>query len=95
MILISVQRPFKEMHRNRMELFDEGFIIFFMYHIFCFTDFVPEQATKNIVGYSAITCMLAHMLYFYILLAYFYVRKKTKSCRRRYALKKAKKQAAL
>jgi hypothetical protein len=39
--------------------------------------------------------MLSHMLYFYILLASFFIRKKIKSCRRRYAYKIAKKQAAL
>ena len=58
-----------------MELFDEVFTLFYMYHLLCFTDFVPEQSTQNIIGYSAITTMFSHMLYFYIVLSYFFIKR--------------------
>ena len=52
-------------------MLDEAFIVFFMYHILCFTEFVPEESTKNIMGYSAMACMLLHLVCFYCVLAYF------------------------
>ena len=41
-ILIGFKSPFKEANLNRAELQNEAFIIFFMYHIICFTEFVPD-----------------------------------------------------
>ena len=38
--------------RRRSEYFSEVAIIFLMYHVFCFTDFVPEVETRFLVGYS-------------------------------------------
>ena len=91
--LLGYQRPFKEVSQNRAALSDEVFIMFYMYHIFCFTEFVPDEATQNGVGYSAITCMLLQMLCFYVVHAFLSTKRLTKYFRRKYALKSAKKQA--
>ena len=82
-ILIGLKRPFKERSRNRAELFDEMFILFFMYHIFCFTEFVPDVNTQYYIGYSAISLMLLHLLIFYVVLAYTTLKKLIRKCRRR------------
>ena len=87
-ILIGNTLPFKKANRNRSELFYESYIIFFMYHILCFTDFVPEEGIKNYVGYSAITCLLLHCLCFYVGLLYFTIRGLTRRCKRKIFIKK-------
>lgn len=89
MTLIGYMRPFKEVNRNRVELFDEAFILFFMYHIFCFTDFVPNLSTRRFLGYSAISWMLFYMLSLYSFLVYSTIKGLIKQCRLYSALKTA------
>ena len=94
-MLIGYKSPFKEASRNTAQLVYESYIVFFVYHILCFTDFVIDTTTKNYVGYSAITCLALHILYFYIAVLYFAVKGLIRSCRRSNSKKKAKEKAQL
>ena len=69
-VLIGYKKPFREVNRNRAALSDEGYIIFFMYHIICLTEFVPDENTRNGIGYSAVTIVLLHLFVFYTVLTY-------------------------
>ena len=82
-VLIGYKKPFTLTKQNRAALFNEVYIIFFMYQIFCLTEFVPDESTRTGVGYSAITFVLLHLLYNYIMLTYSAVRGLIRSCRRR------------
>ncbi len=60
-MLLSLRRPFKSPSRNRVEILEECAIMVTMYHIFCFTEFVPEPIVKHYIGYSLVACTLLHL----------------------------------
>jgi hypothetical protein len=62
LIFIELQRPFKTKARNRLELFNEVFIIIIMYHFFIFTDFVPDSMAKYKMGYSCCVLLLVNIV---------------------------------
>ena len=74
-ILIGYKRPFTEVNRNKAALLDEVYIIFFMYHILCLTEFVPDENTRNGIGYSAISFVLLHLVCSYCVIIYFTVKR--------------------
>lgn len=65
MILIGVQKPFK--HSNVAEMGHEVVIILIMYHMFCFTEFVPDPKVRSWIGYSVILITALHLFVFYFL----------------------------
>ena len=56
-IVIGYNKPFKSSSRNKVEMFEEAGIIVIMYHIICFTDWVPDLEVRHNLGYSLIGCM--------------------------------------
>ena len=70
---------------------DEVVIILIMYHCFCFTDFVPDPKTRHQVGYSLILCILLHLLVFYLITFYHYLRGQIRGCRVSIAKSRARK----
>ena len=63
-MLLALRRPFKSAIRNRVELAEECAIMISMYHLFCFTEFIPDPLVKHYIGYSLIVCMILHLLTF-------------------------------
>ena len=88
--LIGSQRPFISKNRNRAEILQEIVIICIMYHVLCFTDFVPDPALRNLVGYSLISCTLLHLFVYFGLELYFFVKRMVRRCKISRALSKAR-----
>ena len=53
-IYLTYFEPMESSFANRMEIFNECTCIFLMYHIMCFSDFVPQASTRSAIGVSFI-----------------------------------------
>jgi hypothetical protein len=51
--LISV-RPFEDSMLNKLEIFNEHCVLGSVYHMYAYTEYVPEVETQYKVGYSMI-----------------------------------------
>ena len=63
MILIAYKPPFRSPSENRVEILSELGIQIALYHILCFTDWVPDLELRHKCGYSVIVFLL---LYFFV-----------------------------
>ena len=54
LIFVGMVRPMETKKANKSEMFNECFVIFLMYHIVCFFDFVPDATVRYNVGTSCI-----------------------------------------
>ena len=53
-VLVGYVPPFKDKKMNTMELVNEAFILLITYHLYTFTDFMPDVQTRELVGKSLI-----------------------------------------
>jgi hypothetical protein len=54
--------PMKEITKNRMQLFNEFFIVIFAYHLLPLTEFMTDlEVRNNFVGKSMIVCTLFNL----------------------------------
>ena len=90
-ILIGLKRPFKTKSRNRIELLEEVNIIVISYHLFCFTEWLPDKKIQHTIGYSIITLIVGQVLIFVIIHAVMSIRSQIKACRNKFLIKKAAK----
>ena len=67
-LLIALQKPFKG--SNLVEMGHEIVIILIMYHMFCFTEFVPDPEVRHIIGYSVVFITFLHLMVFYTMAIY-------------------------
>ena len=67
-ILVGFLTPFREPKLNRLETVNEVFLMFLMYHFFCFTDFIGSAQTRELVGFSVIVTLLGFLAVFFIYL---------------------------
>jgi len=51
-ILVGQNNPFKTKKQHSMFLMNEFLTMMSLYHIICFTEFIPEVETKFMLGYS-------------------------------------------
>ena len=66
-IFLTYFEPMESRFTNRMEVFNECTCIVLMYHIMCFSDFVPNPATRSSIGISFIVTIFSNVfvhLYF-------------------------------
>jgi len=66
-IILGHVKPFKEPSKNRMEMLNEAMIMFTMYPMMVFTDFVPDILVTFNVGYfvcGLITAFIAVYIFF-------------------------------
>jgi len=49
--------PFELRRKNELELFNEVTVMFALYHLICFSDFVPDPSMRFSIGYSICTIM--------------------------------------
>jgi len=61
-IIIGRIRPFKETVRHNFEFFNEVIIMLVMYHIICFTPFVPDLEVRFRLGYLVCLVVAVHLL---------------------------------
>ena len=65
-----------------------------MYHVFCFTEFISDPIVKHYIGYSLITSISLHLLFFLGAIAYLNSRKKIRTLTIVYYKRQAKKAAS-
>lgn len=53
--------PMVTISENRMQLFNEFFVVIFSYHLFPLTDFMTDLETRNLVGKSLIVITLFNL----------------------------------
>ena len=53
-ILIGYIKPYNQQRLNETEMLNEVVTVFIMYHIFCFTDWVPDANVKYELGFSCL-----------------------------------------
>ena len=53
--------PMVTLSENRMQLFNEFFVVIFSYHLFPLTDFMTDLETRNLVGKSLIVITLFNL----------------------------------
>ena len=93
-ILVGVQRPFEKNTKNVTIVLEEATIIVIMYHIFCFTDWLPNLEVRHNLGYSVISCIMIHLFVFLIVTFATKIRSYIRKLRRKKYIKEARKQAA-
>lgn len=81
-VIIAVRKPFKE--ANWFELAHEVVIVLISYHVFCFTEFVPDPQIRYYVGYSVILVTVTHLTVFYSVTIYGWIKAAIRSCKLTY-----------
>ena len=62
MIIVSgYTEPMTEISAGRLELLNEVFVLFITYHLYQFTDFMPDLAVRDVVGKSIIYTTFANV----------------------------------
>ena len=52
--MVGLFKPYEIRRDNKMELINEIICIVIMYHIFCFTDYIPDPQIKYNLGFSVL-----------------------------------------
>ena len=69
MIILGRVGPFVEKRKTSFELFSEVSLMLVMYHMICFTPFVPDVQVRFYLGYSVCAVICFHLLISFGLLA--------------------------
>ena len=62
-IVVGTADPYESRSRRFRELLNEFAIMTAVYHVMCFTPFVPDIDTRTYIGYSFIMLILTHTLF--------------------------------
>jgi len=90
-VLLALREPFKSSKRHKAEILEECMTMVTMYHVFCFTEFISDPVVKHYIGYSLITSISVHLLFFLGAIAYLDSRKKVRSLTIKYYKRQSKK----
>jgi len=52
LIYIIATRPYKLRFSNNYEIANEIMVGFCLYHLYCFTDYIPTESLRNDIGWS-------------------------------------------
>jgi len=55
-------KPFERHSQYVIETINEVTVIMIIYHVFCFTEFVPDPKTRHTVGWSLIVTITCNLL---------------------------------
>ena len=91
-MLLALRRPFKSVSRNKVELAEECAIMISMYHLFCFTEYIPDPLVKHYVGYSLIVCIILHLLIFLLGISIFSTKRGIRTCKTAIYKRRARKE---
>ena len=61
LILIGYTHPFALKRHNYSEMMNEVSTLLIMYHIFCFTDWIPDPALQYNIGFSCLVFNFANL----------------------------------
>ena len=61
LIIVGQTWPLETKTGNKMEFFNETMIMFVMYIMICFTDFMPDREVRNILGYLCMVVVGSHI----------------------------------
>ena len=61
-MFVGLAKPLKTEAMNYMEILNEILTLLIMYHIFCFTDFVPDPEVRYALGYTCLAFNFNHLL---------------------------------
>ena len=61
MTVTGLAEPMTVISENRMQLFNESFVLLLSYHLLPLTDFVTNIETRNVVGKSLIAMTLSNL----------------------------------
>jgi len=61
-ILLGRVAPFKNRFSNHYEMFSETIVMMVMYHLVCFTPFVPDLEVRFMLGYTVSAVICLHLL---------------------------------
>ena len=89
-ILLLYIKPYTTKGQNLMETINEVVAMLIMYHMFMFTDFVPDPTTRFQLGFSCIVFIAVHLLMNLSVIIVGSIKHTKNRCRVRQALKKAK-----
>ena len=81
-MMIGYAKPFQSKMRNMAEITEEVGTIVIMYHIFCFTDWIPDLEVRHNLGYSVIVCMGIQLFGYLAVLLFMSLKGSIISCRR-------------
>ena len=59
--VLGLTEPFVSVNENRMQLFNEFFILIFTYHLLSLTDFVPDLEMRSLIGKSIMDVTLINL----------------------------------
>ena len=66
-IFIGMAEPYKVKSHSFFERFNESFVMILNYHLLCFSGFVVDIKTRNLVGWVMVVtigiCLFINMLY--------------------------------
>jgi len=68
-IILGRVGPFGKKSKTSFEFFSEGILMLVMYHMICFTPFVPEVQVRFYLGYSVCAVVCFHLLISFGLMA--------------------------
>lgn len=88
-------KPFDTSLLNISEVMNETIVFLASYHLLCFTDFVDSVDRENDVGWSLIVLIMVNILLNMAIFVYVVFGLTKLKCKRRIALKEAKKRAAI
>ena len=61
-IILGRLQPFVLPSKTKYELFSEVIVMLVMYHLICFTPFVPDVDMRFKLGYSVCSIVVAHLV---------------------------------
>ena len=50
MFVLGETQPMKDKTQNRLELFNESFVLIYTYHLYLFTDFMTDLLIRDFIG---------------------------------------------
>jgi len=87
-IILGRIQPYSISSQRRFEYFSETTLMLVMYHLICFTPFVPDLKVRFQLGYS-----VCGVICIYLAVAFFLLLKETyRNARMKYRIRKAKKE---
>ena len=60
--MIGYTEPNKNRLSNTVEIINEGFILVFTYHMYTFTDWVPQVEIRKYIGYALIVLAVINLV---------------------------------
>lgn len=92
-VLVSHKWPFETPTMNRSQIVEEVFIMVLMYHILCFSDWMPDPVVASYLGYSFISVIVFILLALHGFSIILKLRQKCRAVSRARLIKRAHKHA--